>query len=520
MSTSQVLAPNPKALGAFYTPATIAEAMAAWVVRNGLERLLEPSAGAGALIDAAIARADHIRGKEGNLKFLACDIDPTAIEKLVSRLPQGSDVRSVDFLQLSPSRAGRFDGVIANPPFTRNHSIPAPMRSRLRERFGTSGAAGLWVHFLLHAVEFLKDGGRLAAVIPASGLFTVYGQNALERLASKFRHIEIRRIADKPSWVNGAEERGSLILAEGFGQGTSAVPSATSWSSINDTDQIGGIRSNVFDQLLMSAVDLESVANLSIGAVTGCNAVFLLNECERTNMEIGLRDTRLIVSRTKQVPGLKISSSELNELSRLGQRTRILLPNSIEKRESGTRRQLAKITKEQRRNTVWLKKRSPWWRVNLGEPCDAVFTYMNDFGPRIVIACGEIYCTNTLHHIKFQQPDNKRIMLSATLSTITTFGQLSAERLGRSYGGGILKFELREARKTPILISKGKNLSSAVQLADQALREGNRDKARAIADKTLLAPRLGKDWKKKLREMERELILRRSLRRKSKLSDQ
>ena len=122
---------------------------------------------------------------ESSLRFLTCDLDPEAIAAVSQKLPAGSETRAIDFLQLEVGSTGRFQGIIANPPFTRNHALSATRRKVLRNRFNISGAAGLWVYFLVHALDFLAPGGRLAAIIPASALFNNYGRDVLTRLAMK-----------------------------------------------------------------------------------------------------------------------------------------------------------------------------------------------------------------------------------------------------------------------------------------------------------------------------------------------
>jgi adenine-specific DNA methylase len=504
-----------KALGAFYTPESIADALAAWVVRDGRERLLEPSVGEGALVMAAIDRARSICGKESLISFLVCDINPNAVEAVTPRLPPGSEARAVDFLQLDPLRTGHFQGVIANPPFTRNHAMAAPRRTALRERFKIVGAAGLWVHFLFHAKEFLAPGGRLAAVFPASGLFTSYGRDALRRLAAEFAHVEVRQILEKPRWINGADERGALFLAEGYREGTSVLPAVTSWSVHSENAPTFTNTTETFDRLAKATVPLESLATLSIGAVTGCNAFFLLNEEDRRAMEIPLSDVRPVVSRARHVPGLHIDAAEVLTQAHAGQKTWLLAPQHIETRGTGARRQLAKISKSRRRETLWFHKRSPWWRVQIGEPCHAIFTYMNDHGPKLVLTSGDLHCTNTLHRIRFKDGVSISQRMAAALTMVSTFGQLAAERLGRSYGGGVLKFEINEARRMPALMCgplTQQDLRDSYWLVDRALRDGDRELARVIADKLLLTPLLGVHSDKLIAEMNAELKARRSRR--------
>ena len=442
---------------------------------------------------------------------LACDINPRVIEMVIPRLTPECDVRAIDFLQLDPASTGLFNAVLTNPPFTRNHSIDFRRRAALRARFGASGAAGLWVHFLLHALDFLMPGGRLAAVIPASGLFSDYGRAALDRVCRRFAHVELREFVDKPLWVNDAEERGALLLAEGFNQGASALPRATRWSVSGQKIEEIGTADAVFNSLSRQSKPLDALATLSIGAVTGCNEVFLMNDEERRSMGIDQPDLRTVASRSRHIPGLSIDAATLIAQAQTSEKTWLLAPRSIDAKGGGVRRQLAKISAKRRRCTRWFSKRTPWWKVEV-PPCNAIFTYMNDRGPRLVLTDDTIGCTNTLHCVRFAPKVSRAERMAASLSLQCTFGQLAAERIGRSYGGGVLKFELKEARQMPVLpISK--TVEESYAEADRALRHGEHDVATRIADESLVTPLLGRNWRRQIEEMRVELTERRRDRR-------
>lgn len=510
MSVSVNRDPAVKGLSAYYTPATLADTLAQWLVRTGDERVLEPSVGEGALVDAAWRQAQRVR-KYPSLRFTVCDINPLVIETIGPRLGTSSEARAIDFLQLDPASTGLFDGVLTNPPFTRNHHLEPQRRAILRKRFGTVGAAGLWVHFLFHAVEFLRQGGRLAAVIPASALFSDYGRAGLRRLSERFAQIEIREIVDRPLWVNGADERGALLLADGFGQGSSDLPTPTRWSAEGMPAGLLPIFNGAYDRLANQCVALGTIATLSIGAVTGCNSVFLLDEPQRLGLKIKRSDVLPIVSRARQIKGLTVDNARLLALARKGEKTWLLAPARLGEKGSGIRRQLAKVSPRRRTSTVWFTKRTPWWDVDAGTPSDAIFTYMNDWGPRLVLADAGVRCTNTLHCVRFVGGSTIAQRQTASLSLLTTFGQLAAERIGRSYGGGLLKFELKDARGFPILpVQEG--VQAAFALADSALVAGDVAEATRIADEALLAP-LSADWETIVGQLREEIHARRELRR-------
>lgn len=500
-----------KNLGAYYTPETMADLLAEWVVQTGDERLLEPSIGDGALVKAVLACSARKASGTARLSLVGCDIDQKAITDVRDWLPDGHRMIRQNFLEADHALIGAVDGVISNPPFTRNHALPKAERDELRERFGYKGAAGLWVPFVLHAIGFLKPGGRLAAIVPGAALFSNYGRETLERICQKFEHVEVRQIVDKPLWSHHADERGAIVFARGFGEGACPLPRATRWSAAGS--RVADIKPRCFAQALLSAHQLSEIASLSIGAVTGSNKVFLLSEAERTEAGIALDDVTLVAARARHVHSLEVSEADLRNLARNGERTWLLTPRDIERRRTGIRKRLALIPPSKRRSVLWLNKRAPWWKVDQGPGCDAIFTYMNDVGPRIVIGTGKLRCTNTLHQLRFSSDltaDERRLV---ALSMVSSFGQLAAEHFGRSYGGGILKFELADARRFPVLLHKGVRSRPAFEEADRAIRAGDTDEARHIADRLLLPPVFGASWPKAAAEMMVEALKLRGTRR-------
>lgn len=511
---SSLVSPRDKDLGAYYTPETMADVLADWVVQSGCETLLEPSIGDGALLRAAKACADRKFGCAANLTLIGCDLDNIALARVRRWLSPQHVLLSDDFLNVDPEHFTRADGVICNPPFTRYHALPRARREELRRRFAIRGAAGLWVPFVLHAMQFMAKGGRLAVVLPGAAIFSRYGRDALERVCEKFAHVEVRQIVDRPSWSSHAEERGVIVLAHSFGMGSSLLPEATRWSAAGDrAADIHPTNLAYFRNALADAVHLGEIAKLSIGAVTGFNKAFLLSDEERTAAGIDTCDLTPIAARARHVVGLQISDAELMEFAAKGEKTWLLTPPDISKARPGVRRRLAAIPIDKRRDVIWLNKRSPWWKVDTGPGCDAIFTYMNDRGPRLVLAADGVHCTNTLHHVRFSSIMSAQDRMVASLSIISSFGQLAAERIGRAYGGGVLKFELTDARHFPILAGKRKGTVAAFDRADRAFRTGDIDDARAIADAHLLPAVFGPEWMHAAAEMMKEALAMRSVRR-------
>lgn len=146
--TSNALAKTDKqARQAFYTPEVLAEELVTEAIGGEWEghgkTVLEPSAGGGALVRAALrTRCSHVTAIEN---------DPHGIEMLGylrDRVNVHGDTRMAidprDFFDVSPaSYPELFDVVVMNPPFSNAQEV----------------------EHVLHAWEFVKPGGRLVAIM-------------------------------------------------------------------------------------------------------------------------------------------------------------------------------------------------------------------------------------------------------------------------------------------------------------------------------------------------------------------
>lgn len=124
-----------KDLQYYPTPiALAAELVAEAHVRAG-QRVLEPSCGCGRILDALrVARADA----------LGIEVDPA---RSAQARANGHHVQTANFLETVPT--GDFDHVVMNPPFYGKH----------------------YARHIEHALRYLKPGGRLTAIVPATARY-------------------------------------------------------------------------------------------------------------------------------------------------------------------------------------------------------------------------------------------------------------------------------------------------------------------------------------------------------------
>jgi SAM-dependent methyltransferase len=205
-------------LGAYFTPRHLSDFIARMLnVRSG--RVLDPACGTGGLL---IAAHRYAASSGGDIECFANDINPRMVHAArVNFLLHGLDrsaVRQGDGLDVarmlaawfgdatpadgawwSVVRDGRFDAVIANPPFAGHEQDVANLRRIETAHRDNRGLRSLnrAIPFLEVIVSMLRIGGAAGIVLPTSVL------NAEEESFVRFRelllnHAEIRAIVGLP----------------------------------------------------------------------------------------------------------------------------------------------------------------------------------------------------------------------------------------------------------------------------------------------------------------------------------
>jgi hypothetical protein len=119
------------------------------------------------------------------------------------------------------------DVVIMNPPFTRQERLPDEYKSKLADRFKQyshvlTGQVGLHGYFILLADTFLKDGGRLAFVLPATVLRLQSLEGIRKFLVANYRLDYIITTEQRSAFSEAARFREMLLIATKTKEGLDA----------------------------------------------------------------------------------------------------------------------------------------------------------------------------------------------------------------------------------------------------------------------------------------------------------
>lgn len=247
------------ALGQFYTPPAIAELITKWSVRKPDDRVLDPGCGSGTFLIKAYSRLLELKGyrepterahKEILSQLYAFDINPFPLHltalNLASRYIRApsTDVNTIhcDFFRISPVQkfvtpytvrtpAGEikreipippFDVIVANPPYTRWTEIPDKTREAIKDSVGKllteygltaqvqrGVEPGIYLHFIMHGFDMLKEDGRLGMIISDSWLQTDYGVDFGRFLLD---HFKVRALIDISARVFPVPLIGTCII--------------------------------------------------------------------------------------------------------------------------------------------------------------------------------------------------------------------------------------------------------------------------------------------------------------------
>lgn len=448
-----------RALGATYTPREIVTAMLAWSARRAgvtPERIVDPGAGSGRFLLAAAARFPEAA-------LVGIEIDPVAALLLRANLTaRGLTHRAAvlvgDYRAMPlPSIAGR-TLFIGNPPYLRHHGIAPEWKdwyAATARRFGVKASrlAGLHLHFFLRTLELAKPGDLGCFVTAAEWLDVNYGSALRQLLATRLGVTALHRLDPKALPFADAVTTGVIT---GFEIGPAPehvrVDHVASVAALADLS--GG--ADVPRNLLAAAprwtlitrpgkavppgwIELGEICRVHRGQVTGGNAIWIAGP-----HSADLPPQFLVPTLTKARELL--AGEVLRDPKHL--RRVIDLPPDLDAlpARAAVDRFLAWARAHGADRSYIARHRKAWWSVELKAPAPILCTYMARRPPAFVRnLCGARHI-NIAHGLYPRAP-----LDDAMLDALAAFLRENvAQAAGRTYAGGLTKFEPKEMERIPV----------------------------------------------------------------------
>ena len=191
-----------KANGVVYTPSEMADYVARLMLRYADKSestevaILDPAVGEGELL---VAMINAVKSKCSKLKVVGYETDQAVGEVTQSKLSEmfpeiDVEIRIGDFLAaVDTGSAGKYDYVIANPPYIRTQIMGSDKAQKIAEKLSLTGRVDIYYAFLVCTKDVLKEHG-IAGYITSNKFMTIKAGSSVRQYM--LQNYQIHHITD------------------------------------------------------------------------------------------------------------------------------------------------------------------------------------------------------------------------------------------------------------------------------------------------------------------------------------
>ena len=446
-----------KRFAQFFTPEAIADFMARWVL-DGRKKMdvLEPAFGLGAFSRSLFKQNPKVR-------VVGYEADETIYNYAAENVAQaGSDVLLYNEDYLRASWKDKYDGIVCNPPYLKFHDYDnASLVPLVNEQLGIrlNGFTNLYTLFLLKSISQLRDGGRMAYIVPSEFLNSDYGVEVKRALlrSGVLRHVVVVDFTQcafddalTTACILLCHKDGSLSEVRfshvsDVGQLQASLADYSAWAS----DQLKpetkwkqyyeGARSAGYRHL----VPFSTFAKVSRGIATGANDYFTFRESKKELYGIPERCLMRCVCHSTDVHGLFFTDDDFQRLSHSDKA--VYLFNGCADGADKHVREYISLGEETGADKRYLTaSRKPWYAIENRKPSPIWVSVFNRKGLRFVRNIAGVSNLTTFHCVYDAGVVDIDVLFGYLVTNVSK--EIFMDN-SRQYGNGLVKFEPNDLNK-------------------------------------------------------------------------
>lgn len=446
-----------KRFAQFFTPEVIADFMARWVLDGRKEAdVLEPAFGLGAFSRSLFKQNPKVR-------VVGYEADATIYNYAAENVAQaGSDVLLYNEDYLRASWEDKYDGIICNPPYLKFHDYDnASLVPLVNEQLGIrlNGFTNLYTLFLLKSISQLRDGGRMAYIVPSEFLNSDYGVEVKRALlrSGVLRHVVV--VDFTQCAFDDALTTACILLCHKDGS-----LSEVRFSHVSDVDQLQASLADysawAADQLKPETkwkqyyegarsadyrhlVPFSTFAKVSRGIATGANDYFTFRESKKELYGIPERCLMRCVCHSTDVHGLFFTDDDFLRLSHSDKA--VYLFNGRADVEDEHVRGYISLGEETGADKRYLTaSRKPWYAIENRKPSPIWVSVFNRKGLRFVRNIAGVSNLTTFHCVYDAGVVDIDVLFGYLVTNVAK--EIFMDN-SRQYGNGLVKFEPNDLNK-------------------------------------------------------------------------
>ncbi len=449
--SDEVGATHRKQFGQFFTDSRVASFMVKWVLLSGQPSVYDPAFGLGAFYTAI--------GETNEISFVASEIDSHILNfwRKYHRDVK-LEIRQEDYLK---TWGLMYANIVCNPPYMRfqkffgREQIFREFEKRLGVRI--SGYTNTASAFLLKSLSELKQGGRLAYIMPLEFLNAGYGTLIKEKLIEKsWLRAIISFNCEKEVFPDVTTSVG-IVLVD-----SASESSHVEFHVVNNIRELGECLEKKPNKKIPTAMLLPSekwlqhfqprsvecnrsclvplyyYGRFSRGIATGANEFFTASESRFNALGIGDDEVVACITKSSQITRPFFSQSDFGTLKSADAKVLLFSPNGSA--SAGAREYIRSGENAGYHKRFLTKNRTPWYKTEVRSPSPLLLGVFSRGGYKIIKNESDALSLTCYHGF---QPNlfGMSYIDSLFLYLLSDAGRQLLSLSMRKYGDSLDKFE-------------------------------------------------------------------------------